>query len=143
MMTCKKYCLNAIRCYVHPTMRMIDCVKRALIVLHHHYAATKSTIPWSYLLLLCISLRFPERALANVLVHAPVDLHNNGRPLAQEPRKEPLHNSVAPVRRAREGNVLCASRPTNFAQCSLDELLRVRNESRWLADLGHCGGDEM
>jgi hypothetical protein len=76
-------------------------------------------------------------------VHAPVELDHNARPLAQKPREEPHHQSVAPVRRACERNVLCASGPTNFAERGLDELLRVRDKRRWLADLGHGRCDEV
>jgi len=92
-------------------------------------------------------LRFPlcllQSTPSNVLVHAPVDLDNDRRPFAQEPRKKPLHESMTPVRCACECNVLCASRPTKLAQRSLDKLLGVGNKCRRLADLRHGGSNEM
>lgn len=76
-------------------------------------------------------------------MHPPVDLDDNRRSLTQEPRQKPLHDAMAPVWRAGEGNVLCTSRTSKLAQGSLDKLLGVRDEGAWLADLGHSGSDKM
>jgi hypothetical protein len=95
------------------------------------------------LLLLRIALGLPQGAPADVLMHTAVYLDHHVRPLAEEPRQKPLHQTVAPVWRARKGDVLRTARAANFAQRSPDKLLRVGDEGRRLADFGHGGGDEM
>lgn len=58
------------------------------------------------LLLLSLALSLPQCAIADINVHATIDLDHNMAPLAQESRQEPLHKSMAPVGRAGERNVL-------------------------------------
>jgi hypothetical protein len=96
-----------------------------------------------FLLLLGFTLGLPQRPVANVDVHAAVHLDDNVRPLAEEARQKPLHQSVTPVRSTRECNVLRTARAANLAKRSLDELLGVGYESGGLANLGHGGGDKV
>lgn len=76
-------------------------------------------------------------------MHASVDLDNRVRALAQEAGEEPVHETVAPVRRACKRHTLRASTPANLAQRGADKLLWVRHEGRCLADLGHGRGHEV
>lgn len=96
-----------------------------------------------HLLLFGVALCFPQGAVANIDVHATVDLDDNVRPLAKEPRQEPLHQTVTPVWSACESHILRTTRTPDFAECGLDELLGIGHQRRRLADLGHGGGDEV
>jgi hypothetical protein len=107
------------------------------------FASHDGQVRLRLLLLLGFALGLPQRAVADVDVHAAVHLDDNVRPLAEEARQEPLHQTVTPVRGACEGNVLRTARTANLAKRSLDKLLGVGYESGGLADLGHGGGDEV
>jgi hypothetical protein len=95
------------------------------------------------LLLLGVPLSLSKRTFPDALMHAPVHLDNSIRALSQEARKKPMHESVAPVWCTCKGHTLCASAPSDLAQCSIHELLRVGHEGGRLADLGHGRGDEV
>lgn len=97
----------------------------------------------AYLLLLSFALSLPQCAITDINVHATVDLDHNMASLAQESRQEPLHKTMAPVRRAGECNVLRTARAADLAQHRLDELLGVGDQRGRLADLGHGCGDQM
>lgn len=55
----------------------------------------------------------------------------------------PLHNTVGPEWSASVGNVAGSSSNVDLGESSLDEVAWVWNCSRWLADLGHGGGDQV
>lgn len=94
-------------------------------------------------LLLRLPRRFPERPPSDILMHASIDLDQLLAPLTHEAGQEPMHQTMAPVRRAREGNVLRTTAASNLPQHSTNELLRVRHQERGFPNLGHGGGDEV
>lgn len=55
----------------------------------------------------------------------------------------PLHDAVGPERSASVGEVAGSSSNIDLSKGSLDKVAWVWNGSRWLADLGHGGGDQV
>lgn len=95
------------------------------------------------LLLLSFPGSLPQSAVTDINVHATVELDKQIAALANKSRQEPMHQAVAPVGSAGEGNVLSTSMAADLAQNSANELFRIGNQQRRLPDLGHSGGDKM